>query len=58
VTTPIWLGFTQRDWILPCILLVGSVVIWLKHRENFVRMWNGTEIGLMAAFKGEHRVKK
>lgn len=58
LSAPVYLGWTQHDWILPCILLVGSVVIWLKHRENFVRIVNGTEIGLMSAFKGEHRVKK
>jgi len=58
VTAPVYLGWSQHDWILPCILLVASVVIWIKHRENFVRMYHGTEIGLMSAFKGEHRVKK
>ena len=58
LSAPIYLGWAQRDWILPCILLIASVVIWIKHRENFVRMYHGTEIGLMSAFKGEHRVKK
>ena len=58
LSAPIYLGWSQRDWILPCILLIASVVIWIKHRENFVRMYHGTEIGLMSAFKGEHRVKK
>ena len=58
LSVPAYLGWAQRDWILPCILLIASVVIWYKHRENFVRILNGTEIGLMSAFKGEHRVKK
>jgi len=58
LSVPVWLGVSQRDWVLPAILLVASAVIWLKHRENFVRIANGTEIGLMSAFKGEHRVKK
>ena len=58
VTTPLWMGFARHDWVLPCILLVASLVIWLKHRENFVRIRNGTEIGLKSAFKGEHKVKK
>ena len=58
VSVPAYLGVTGRDWVLPCILLVASAVIWYKHRENFVRILNGTEIGLMSAFKGEHRVKK
>lgn len=58
LSVPAYLGVTGRDWVLPCILLVASAVIWYKHRENFVRILNGTEIGLMSAFKGEHRVKK
>jgi len=58
LSVPAYLGWTQRDWILPCILLIASAVIWYKHRENFVRILNGTELGLMSAFKGEHKVRK
>lgn len=58
LSVPAYLGLVQRDWILPSILLIASAVIWYKHRENFVRILNGTEIGLKSAFKGEHRVKK
>lgn len=58
LSVPIYLGWSQRDWILPCILLIASVVIWYKHRENFVRILDGTELGLKSAFKGEHKVKK
>lgn len=58
LSVPAYLGIAQKDWILPCILLIASAVIWYKHRENFVRIFNGTEIGLKSAFKGEHRIKK
>ena len=58
LSVPAYLGIAQKHWILPCILLIASTVIWYKHRENFVRILNGTEIGLKSAFKGEHRVKK
>lgn len=58
LSVPAYLGLTQRDWILPGILLIASAVIWYKHRENFVHILNGTEIGLKSAFKGEYRVKK
>lgn len=58
LSVPVYLGIAQKDRILPCILLIASTVIWYKHRENFVRILNGTEIGLKSAFKGEHRVKK
>ena len=43
--------------ILPLILLIGTAVIFYKHRENFVRLRNGTEIGLRSTAKGEHKVK-
>lgn len=58
LSVPAYLGLVQRDWILPSILLIASAVIWYKHRENIVRILNGTEIGLKSAFNGEHRVKK
>jgi hypothetical protein len=28
-----------------------------KHRENFSRIRNGTEVGLRSAVKGEHKMK-
>ncbi len=58
VSVPAYLGWAQRDWVLPCILLVASAVIWYKHRENFVRLCSGTELGLRSAMRGEHKVKK
>ena len=57
-TTPIYLGITQQDWRLALIILLASGVIWYKHRENFVRIRNGTEIGFRSAAKGEHKIKK
>lgn len=57
-SAPIYLGITRQDWTLAAILLLVSAVIWYKHRENFVRIRNGTEIGFRSAAKGEHKVKK
>ncbi len=37
------------------ILGVVSAVILYKHRENYVRIFRGTEIGLRSTLKGEHR---
>lgn len=55
--SPIVLGLLSGSLVLPLILLVGSAVILYKHRENIVRLRNGTEIGLRSTAKGEHRIK-
>ena len=55
--SPIALGILSHSLLLTLILLVGSGVILYKHRENIVRLRNGTEIGLRSTAKGEHRIK-
>ena len=55
--SPVVLGLLSHSLILALILLVGSAVILYKHRENIVRLRNGTEIGLRSASKGEHRIR-
>ena len=55
---PSYLGWTHHSFLLAGILMIGTLVILYKHRENFVRMANGTEIGLRSAAKGERRIKK
>ena len=57
VAVPVWEGIEKGTVILPLILLIGTAVIFYKHRENFVRLRNGTEIGLRSTAKGEHKVK-
>lgn len=52
---PTYLGIATHNWMLPAILLIATIVIILKHRMNYVRIVNGTEIGLRSANKGEHR---
>ena len=54
VSLPVFLIFTS-SWIAAAIVLVATAVIILKHRENYVRIFKGTEIGLRSAIKGEHR---
>ena len=58
VLTPVWMGLAQRSLITALILCVATAVILWKHRENFVRLANGTEIGLRRGGSGKHRVKK
>lgn len=52
---PTYFAFTTQSWILPAILCIATVVIIYKHRMNYVRIYNGTEIGLRSANRGEHR---
>ena len=52
---PTALGFLEHSWILPLILIIGTLIIIWKHRENYVRILKGTEIGLRSANRGEHR---
>lgn len=57
VTVPIYLGITH-SWLLAAILCIGTAVIFYKHRENFPRILNGTELGLRGALRGDNRVDK
>ena len=56
ITVPVTLGILTRDWILPLILLVASGIMVYVHRENFVRILNGTELGLSNAIRGDKRL--
>ena len=57
ILVPIWMGLTAGSWVLFLILLLGSLVIAWKHRENYVRMYHGTEIRFRKAGRGDYRVK-
>lgn len=57
VSVPIYMGIADHSLVLALILCVATAVIIFKHRMNYVRIWNGTEIGLRSAAKGEHRVQ-
>ena len=57
ILVPIGLGLLTQSIILPLILLVASLVIAWKHRENYVRIYNGTEIRFRKAGRGDYRVK-
>lgn len=55
VSSPVLIGMLCGSWVLFLLLLAASLVILLKHRENFVRIIKGTEIGLRSAARGDHR---
>ena len=54
---PIGLGLLSHSIPLALIVLIASVVIGWKHRENFVRIYCGTEIRFRKAGRGDYRVK-
>ena len=54
-SVPTYMGFANHSYILAMILLLGTAVILYKHRENIVKLKNGTEIGLRSANRGDHR---
>ena len=55
LTVPIYTGLT-RSWLAALILFTATAVILWKHRENFPRMLNGTELGLRSAIRGDNRI--
>ncbi len=57
ITVPIYMGVHHSNLLLALILCIGTAVILFKHRENFPRMLNGTELGLRSAIKGENRIR-
>jgi len=57
LSVPVYLGIAEHSILLALILCVATVAIIYKHRMNYVRIYNGTEIGLRSVIKGKHRVK-
>ena len=55
VLVPGYMGIMYQSLSLVLILCVATVVILLKHRENLVRLCNGTEIGFRRANRGDDR---
>lgn len=52
-----FMGFINHSLMIATILLVASFVIGYKHRENYVRIYKGTEIRFRKANRGDYRVK-
>lgn len=55
---PLWEGIAARSWTAAVILLIGTVVIVFRHRENISRILSGKEIGLRSTLRKEHRADK
>ena len=57
VTVPVYLGIAEHSVLLALTLCIATAVIVYKHRMNYVRIYEGTEIGLRSVMKGKHRMK-
>ena len=54
VLVPAYMAFTHGLYF-SAILCIATAAILIKHRENYVRFYRGTEIGLRKANRGDHR---
>ncbi|MBQ5953943.1 MAG: glycerol-3-phosphate acyltransferase [Lachnospiraceae bacterium] len=57
VGVPIALGIMNHRPVLALIIFIATAVMVYKHKDNYKRLREGTEIGLLRANKGEDRVK-
>ena len=57
VATPVVVGILALSVLLAVIICVATAVILYRHRENYTKIRNGTEIGLLSTIKGKNRVK-
>ena len=55
IIVPAYLSFMAHSLLLLAILGLGTSIILYKHRENYRRILNGTEIGLRRAHRGDDR---
>jgi glycerol-3-phosphate acyltransferase PlsY len=58
LAVPVYMVIATESLLAVLILCVGTAVIFYKHRENMVRLYKGTEIGLRSTARGDHRVKQ
>ena len=55
---PVYQGVVSHNLAVALILAVASAVVIWKHRENIVKILNGTEIGLRGTLSKKHRIEK
>lgn len=58
VIVPVYMGIATQSLVTALILCVASAVILYKHRANYPRILNGTEIGLRRTLTKKDRVSK
>ena len=55
VSVPAYYAVTTLNWIIPAILCIASLIILYKHRSNYVKIYNGTEVRFRHANRGDYR---
>lgn len=58
MVVPVYMGFATHNLILVAILCVATLVMFVKHWENILRIARHEEIGLRSTARGENRVDK
>lgn len=58
LAVPVYAGITAGSLLPGVIIGIVSAVIIYKHRQNYVRIFKRTEIGLRSTLKGEHRAAR
>ena len=56
VVVPTYMFFATHNLILVAILCVATLVMFIKHWENIIRISRGEEIGLRRTAKGADRI--
>lgn len=51
---PIYTAIFKGEYLIGAFLLVLAALMWYKHKENIIRLKNGTEIG----FRKKNKIKK
>lgn len=51
VSFPLFSFLTNLGWMFAVIVAAASLIIIIKHSQNFVRIVKGEEIGLLSTFK-------
>ena len=58
IVVPAYMGYASRSLPLAAILCIATAAMLIKHKDNYVRLLNVTEVGLRRANRGELRIKK
>lgn len=58
VVVPVYMGFATHNLLLVGILSIATLVMFVKHWENILRIARHEEIGLRSTARGENRVDR
>ena len=54
---PVYIWIATANLVFVGIILIASIVIFMKHIENIKRLISKEEIGIRAALSGKHKLK-